>query len=90
MVRILAAYQQRSMPPRYAVTGPGHRPRSNGRPRHARILALQVAGGRQQGFPPTAGSADERTAPITAQHLIGEYVSGCAKRPVGQDLGHLG
>ena len=56
----------------------------------ATIVALQVAGGREQGVPPTAGSADAPSSDVTAQQLIAEYVTSCAKRPPRQVLGHLG
>lgn len=56
----------------------------------ATIVALQVAGGREQGVPPTADSADAPRGDVTAQQLIAEYVTSCAKRPPRQVLGHLG
>lgn len=56
----------------------------------APIVALQVAGGREQVVPPPAGGADAPRSEATAQHLIAEYISGCAKRPPGQVLGQLG
>lgn len=72
------------------LSAPGADQREPGAEQSATIVALQVAGGREQGLPPTAGSADAPPAGVTAQDLTAEYVTGCAKRPPRQVLGQLG
>lgn len=89
-VRNTSAAGRDESAPRADLSAPAaDQPKSGAEP-SATIVALQVASGREQGVPPTAGSADAPRADVTAQQLIGEYVTGCAKRPPRQVLGHLG
>jgi hypothetical protein len=76
--------------PRADCSAPAADQREPGAEPSATIVALQVAGGREQGVPPTAGSADAPRGDVTAQQLIAEYVTSCVKRPPRQVLGHLG